>query len=141
MIVKSSPCGQKIRIETEFIAILNCNTIQLEMQLFVCVNGCWKCLDVQLINGCVPSIGGIELANRQIEPAQWFKVSFEFQLPWVLKHDMQVLVLRSVSVDCSERVVSWDVGESNQSEDGICNRVALAHDRELDSGSGEVYVG
>ena len=50
---------------------------------------------------------------------------------------MQVLVLRSVSVDCSERVVSWDVGE-NKSEDGICNRVALAHDRE--PRPGEVYA-
>lgn len=44
------------------------------MQLFVNVRKCWRCVEVDLVNGCVPSIGGAALPDQKIEPAQWFKV-------------------------------------------------------------------
>ena len=44
------------------------------MQLFISVGGSWKCLEVQLVNGSIPSIGGVQLSDQQIEPALWFKV-------------------------------------------------------------------
>ena len=45
------------------------------MQVFINVRGSWRCVQVELKNGCVPCIGGTTLSEQQIEPALWFKVA------------------------------------------------------------------
>ncbi len=44
------------------------------MQLFLSVGGRWKCIEVSLISGSVPCIGGTALGDQKIESALWFKV-------------------------------------------------------------------
>lgn len=44
------------------------------MQLLLGVSGTWKCVDVQLVDGCSPCIAGRALTDLNIEPAIWYKV-------------------------------------------------------------------
>ena len=45
------------------------------MQLLLGLKNTWKCIDVELEDGCTPRIGGVALKDCNIEPASWFKVS------------------------------------------------------------------
>ena len=73
------------------------------MIVFVGLNDAWKCVTVELVNGCTPRIGGVNIVDCPVEPSQWSKV----------------LVLESLCVDCSQRVISWAVRRSVNNEESI----------------------
>lgn len=127
------------------------------MRLLVGLRGTWKCIQVHLEEGCRPAIGGNALEDCKLEPALWFKVRSErcctyggqraeptasertatvvasrVALPMTSPSPstllaVQTMVLESVCVDCSQRVISWRVagpprsraeGEEEEKEEG-----------------------
>lgn len=89
------------------------------MQLVIRVGGSWKCVSVSLLDGCVPCIAGVPLHEEILEPALWFKVDTISQSVHSLSRFSsifvwsQVLVLNTIFIDCSERLISWAVGEDH----------------------------
>lgn len=100
------------------------------MRLILSVGGRWKSVDVHLLNGSVPCIGGATLPSddQQLEPALWFKVIYYSCHPCSIRtlvYWLQVLVLERVCVDCNEYVISWNVNaESSGAEDAIGKRIS-----------------
>ena len=50
------------------------------MQLLVGLRNEWKCVDVQLLDGSTPSVGGLALHDCDLEPARWFKARLDLSL-------------------------------------------------------------
>ena len=44
------------------------------MFILIGLNDAWKCVTIELVNGCTPCIGGLNILDCHVEASQWFKV-------------------------------------------------------------------
>jgi len=49
------------------------------MQLLLCSGKQWEAIEVSLLRGSIPCIGGTPLDQSQLETALWFKVAADVQ--------------------------------------------------------------